>query len=122
MRRTDGRYHWIAMLHNSHGDTRANNIVGSAGQGEGSFEIGQILHLKFETRNLRMDVQTPKASADWAVQFEISSFEFEMQDSSNFKIPLSRVCKYVVTDISFGGQYSRYVWNLCLGTARVRPL
>ena len=24
--------------------------------------------------------------ADWPVQFEISSFEFEMQDSSNFKI------------------------------------
>ena len=23
--------------------------------------------------------------ADWPVQFEISSFEFEMQDSSNFK-------------------------------------
>ena len=27
--------------------------------------------------------------ADWPVQFEISSFEFEMQDSSNFKFPLS---------------------------------
>ena len=25
---------------------------------------------------------------DWPVQFEISSFEFEMQDSSNFKISL----------------------------------
>ena len=25
--------------------------------------------------------------ADWAVQFEISSFEFEMQDSSNSKFP-----------------------------------
>ena len=25
--------------------------------------------------------------ADWPVQFEISSFEFEMQDSSNFKFP-----------------------------------
>jgi len=24
--------------------------------------------------------------ADWPVQFEISSFEFEMRDSSNFKI------------------------------------
>ena len=28
--------------------------------------------------------------ADWPVQFEISSFEFEMQDSSNFKISLYR--------------------------------
>ena len=27
--------------------------------------------------------------ADWPVQFEISSFEFEMQDSSNFKFSLS---------------------------------
>ena len=25
----------------------------------------------------------------WAVQFETSNFEFEMQDSSNFKFPLS---------------------------------
>jgi hypothetical protein len=56
----------------------------SSGQGEGKFEIGRILHLKFETRNLRLD-----SRADCPVQFEISSFEFEMQDSSNFKFSLS---------------------------------
>jgi len=52
-------------------------------QGEGNFEIGRILHLKFETRNLRMD---SLACGVWVVHSEISSFEFEMQDSSNFKI------------------------------------
>jgi len=45
-------------------------------------EIGRILHLKFETRNLRLD-WLPR---DLPVQFAISSFEFEMQDSSNFQI------------------------------------
>ena len=50
----------------------------------GNFEIGRILHLKFETRNLRMDCPN---SAGWRVRSEISSFEFEMQDSSDFKIP-----------------------------------
>jgi hypothetical protein len=40
------------------------------------FEIGRILHLKFEIRNRRLD----------RVQFPLSDFEFQMQDSSNFKI------------------------------------
>ena len=48
------------------------------------FEIGRILHLKFEIRNRRLD----------RVQFPISDFEFQMQDSSSFKIfvaiPLQR--------------------------------
>ena len=35
--------------------TLANNTVGSPGQGEGNFEIGQILHLNSEIRNLRLD-------------------------------------------------------------------
>jgi hypothetical protein len=39
----------------------------------GNFEIGRILHLK--SRNLKLD---------W-VHFEISNFEFEMQDSSDFR-------------------------------------
>ena len=55
----------------------------------GNFEIGRILHLKFETRNLRSD--SPPCGV-WAVHSEISSFEFEMQDSSNFQnFPLSPV-------------------------------
>jgi hypothetical protein len=40
-------------------------------------EIGRILHLKLEIRNLKLD--------DPSVQSEISDFEFEMQDSSDFE-------------------------------------
>jgi hypothetical protein len=43
------------------------------------FEIGRILHLKSEIRNLRLD------GAPQPVQFAISDFGFEMQDSSDFK-------------------------------------
>jgi len=39
-------------------------------------EIGRILHLKSEIRNIGLDL----------VQFAISDFGFEMQDSSNFKM------------------------------------
>ena len=49
----------------------------------GNFEIGRILHLKFETEIL----DWTDYRADWPVHSEISSFEFEMQDSSNFKFP-----------------------------------
>ncbi len=44
------------------------------------FEIGQILHLKSEIRNLGLD------RAHLAVQFSLSDFGFEVQDSSNFEI------------------------------------
>src|SRR5688572_12971024 len=44
-------------------------------------EIGRILHRKSETRDLKSD-----SSPVTTVQFEISSFGFEMQDSSNFEI------------------------------------
>jgi hypothetical protein len=44
------------------------------------FEIGRILHLKFEIRNRRLDGRSTDR-----VQFQISDFEFQMQDSSNFK-------------------------------------
>jgi hypothetical protein len=65
----------------------------------GNFEIGRILDLKFETRNLRMDWEKENspgifredAEPEWFVPFpvhsQISSFEFEMQDSSNFEFP-----------------------------------
>jgi hypothetical protein len=49
---------------------------------QGNFEIGRILHLKSETRNLKLDRQT---SATRAVHSEFSDFGFEMQDSSNLK-------------------------------------
>src|SRR5215475_2565474 len=39
------------------------------------FEIGRILHLKSEIRNLELD----------SVQFTISAFGFEVRESSNFK-------------------------------------
>jgi hypothetical protein len=46
------------------------------GRDSENFEIGRFLHLKSEIRNFRSD----------SVQFEISDFGFEMQDSSNFEI------------------------------------
>jgi len=45
-------------------------------------KIGRILQLKSEIRNLRLDWAKP------GVQFEISDFGFEMQDSSNFNSPV----------------------------------
>src|SRR5688572_20832558 len=44
-------------------------------------EIGRILHLKVESGNLRSDGPVPKA----AVRSKISTFHFEMQDSSDFR-------------------------------------
>ena len=48
---------------------------------KGNCEIGRILHLKSEIRDLKLD-RLSRAP----VQFEISDFGFEMQDSSNFKM------------------------------------
>src|SRR5882672_10883915 len=48
------------------------------------FEIGRILHLKSEIRNLQLDWRSLQNSQ--AVQSDISDFGFEMQDSSNFEI------------------------------------
>jgi len=50
---------------------------------EGNFEIGPILHLKFE---LEISDWTDYR-VDWPVHFEISNFDLEIQDSSNFKSP-----------------------------------
>src|SRR5262245_33532217 len=53
---------------------------------KGDFEIGRILRLKSEIRNVRLDA----LRAHSPVQFKVSDLGFEMQDSSNFKIsPLS---------------------------------
>jgi len=49
-----------------------------------NFEIAQILHLKSEIRNLKLDGEATSMSV---VQFEISDFGFEMQDLCDFKIP-----------------------------------
>jgi hypothetical protein len=48
----------------------------------GRWEIGRVLHFKSEIRNLELDSKLPSRY----VQFEISDFGLEMQDSSNFKI------------------------------------
>jgi hypothetical protein len=48
-------------------------------RGEGNFEIGRFLHLKSEIRNIGLDLHLGQ------VQFAISDFGFEMQESSNFK-------------------------------------
>jgi hypothetical protein len=46
----------------------------------GNFEIGRFLHLKSEIRNFRLDLAPNR------VQFAISDFGFEMQESSNFEM------------------------------------
>jgi hypothetical protein len=46
----------------------------------GNREIGRFLHLKAEIQNLK--------SKNAPVQFEVSDFGFEMQESSDFTIPL----------------------------------
>jgi len=46
------------------------------------FEIGRILQLKSEIRNLELDGMSLSSQ----VQFHISDFGFELQDSSDFKI------------------------------------
>jgi hypothetical protein len=50
---------------------------------EGILEMGRILHLKSEIRNRRLD-----CGSSQLVQFEVSDFGFEVQDSFNFEIPL----------------------------------
>ena len=76
------------------------------------FEIGRILHLKSEIRNLKLDcIGAERRAADLVfggtltmqvgmhcpvrellpVQFEISDFGFEMQDSSDSN-PIRQVC------------------------------
>src|SRR6267143_5065830 len=52
------------------------------GNNRKNFEIGRVLHFKSEIQDFELDV-----GRQWfAVQFKISDFGFEMQDSSNFKI------------------------------------
>ncbi len=46
------------------------------------FEIGRILHCESEIRKLKSD----SALSSAFVQFEISVFGLEMQDSSDFRI------------------------------------
>src|SRR5262249_39557370 len=65
-----------------------------------NFEIGRILHLKSEIRNLESDSTAPQL----LVQSEISDFGFEMQDSSNFKIPPHF---NVGSNLQDNGQYKR---------------
>jgi hypothetical protein len=57
------------------------DIVNANGGWAENFEIGRILHLKFEIRNRRLD-----RPSTLTVQFQTSDFEFQMQDSSNFQI------------------------------------
>src|SRR5262249_42809861 len=47
-----------------------------------NFEIGRVLHVESEIQNFKLDVALERC----AVQFKISDFGFEVQDSSNFKI------------------------------------
>jgi hypothetical protein len=52
-----------------------------------NLEIGGFLHLKSEIKNLKLD--KPRQGSNRAlriVQFEISDFGFQMQESSDFEI------------------------------------
>ena len=69
-------------MHNRKG----NNILGSRGQGEGNFEIGRILHLKSESPKSQIGRASLKGEQS---NSNFRAFGFEMQDLSNFKIPLS---------------------------------
>jgi hypothetical protein len=63
---------------------------------EKAFQIGRILHLKSEIRNIGLD-----APASRRVQFAISDFGFEMQDSSDFEISEKlNSCSQTVYDAS----------------------
>ena len=58
------------------------DIVKANGGGAENFEIGRILHLKFEIGDWTGRVRP-------TVQFQTSDFEFQVQDSSNFKLSVS---------------------------------
>ena len=62
---------------------KGSNILDSANVLGIDLEIGRILHLKSEIRDLRLDC---------AVQFGISDFGFEVQDSSNFEMFSPNCC------------------------------
>src|SRR5881296_1602184 len=73
---------WLLIAPAREGSNRFGATEGfpfCAQREEDNFEIGRILHLKSEIRDLKLDGQIP-------VQLEISDFGFEMQDSSDFKI------------------------------------
>src|SRR5262245_46714289 len=53
-----------------------------------NFEIGRILHLRSEIRNMKLDY----AQQELQVQLKISDFGSEMQDSSNFKFSFLSDC------------------------------
>ena len=60
-------------------------------RGKGNFEIGRILHCKSEILKSQIGQRTSLEIAIQEtsfVQFEISDFGFEMQDSSDFKLSL----------------------------------
>jgi hypothetical protein len=64
-----------------------------------NFEIGRILHLKSDIRNLKLD---EKRRPDF-VQFAISDFGFEVQDSSNFEIFLRGVLLSTTRFVVYNG-------------------
>ncbi len=70
---------WMA----SYGVLRKKPLEILRGSGVRKSEIGRILHLKSEIRNLRMDIADLR---DLRVHSEISDFGFEMQDSLQFQI------------------------------------
>src|SRR6188474_1435648 len=72
--------------------------------GEGNFEIGQILHLKPEIRNRKLDRGVGCPSN---LRFRISGFE--MQDSSNFEISLSALRARYIAGIGASTPPHRFI-------------
>ena len=69
-------------------------MLGSPG-GEGNFEIGRILHLKFENRNLRSD---SPACGVWQsdLRFRFSNLRCRIRPISKFPFPCPGEPKNVV--------------------------
>jgi hypothetical protein len=55
---------------------------------EKDFEIGRVLHFKLESGKLKSDFAATRRARhqECRVRFELSTFQLEMQDSSDFEI------------------------------------
>ena len=63
---------------------------------DGYFEIGRILHLKSEIGN-NLEISNRTGLLAFEVRFKISSFQFEMQDSSDFEISVEDYASMLMT-------------------------
>ena len=74
--------------------------------GRGISRLDEV-DLKSEIRNIRLDLA---ATLEMPVQFHISDFGFEMQESSNLTIPLQPHCHYL-RYITLPGRAAVMAWR-----------